>query len=123
MFVKPCSTSNSVPDGEPYPQVKDLKISTEGVCKLLKDIKINNAMGQDFIPNMLLKELAEESTCLLQSLHTGSLGWSIALSLVKCKHKPPCSKKATDTYLLTRDPYLSLASPASYLNILFVNIS
>ena len=75
VFTKLGSTLNYVLDGEPYPQIKDLEISTEEVCKLLRDIKINKALGPDCIPNLLLS--CGYCPCLSKSLHTRSQGWSI----------------------------------------------
>ena len=40
---------------------------------LLKDIKINKAMGPDCIPNMLLRELGEKNVPVYQNLFTQGL--------------------------------------------------
>jgi hypothetical protein len=73
VFTKAESTTNAIPDGDPYPDIKELNITTDGILKLLKDIKINKASGPDAIPNILLKELATELAPIIQSLFTQSL--------------------------------------------------
>ena len=65
-------------DGPQYQKIYELKISTEGVEKLLKNLKVNKASGPDDIPGVVLKELAHELAPVLahiftQSLETGEL--------------------------------------------------
>ena len=44
----------------PFPEVQHIKISVDGVCKLLKNINITKATGPNSIPARFLKEMAEE---------------------------------------------------------------
>ena len=48
------------PVGEPYPPMKELHVSVEGVTKLLRKVNPNKASGPDSIPARILKELADE---------------------------------------------------------------
>ena len=49
----------------PFPDVPNIQVSTEGVCKLLKDINITKATGPDLVPARIMKEMAEELPPLL----------------------------------------------------------
>ena len=67
-------------------KMPEIKISSDGILKLLHVIKPHKASGPDRIPNRLLKELASELAPILaalynQSLSTGELpdDWSNAL--------------------------------------------
>ena len=65
--------------GEPeYPKINELKITVEGVEKLLRNLKVNKSPGPDDIPARILKELAHEIAPVLthifiQSLETGEI--------------------------------------------------
>ena len=55
------NTSNLPSMGEStFPDVQPIKISVDGVCKLLKDTNITKATGPDSIPARILKEMAED---------------------------------------------------------------
>jgi len=61
-----------------YPSIPDLKITVEGIAKLLSQIDTSKATGPDNIPNVMLKmcamELAPAITSLFQeSIDTGNL--------------------------------------------------
>ena len=61
-----------------YPNVENITISIEGVEKLLDNINIHKASGQDKIPNIILKTCSKEISPALanifqQSLDTGTL--------------------------------------------------
>ena len=61
-----------------YPNIDEITVSSDGVCKLLQDININKAMGPDLIPNIVLKSCANElssglATIFNKSLETGYL--------------------------------------------------
>ena len=49
-----------LPDGEPFPPMKDVHVSTEGVTKLLQKLNPAKATGPDLLPARVLKELASE---------------------------------------------------------------
>ena len=52
-------------------KITDIKVSVEGVKKLLQNLKPNKAAGPDRIPNRVLKELAEELAPIIAALiHT-----------------------------------------------------
>ena len=58
------------PAGEPYPQMKEIDISTEGAAKLFRTVNPNRASGPDSIPARILKELADEIAPLLTNILT-----------------------------------------------------
>ena len=67
-------------------KMEDINVTSEGVKKLLLDLKVHKASGPDRIPNRVLKELATEITPVLttlfnQSLSTGTIphDWRSAL--------------------------------------------
>ena len=73
-------------DDQPLPRVSrsveedlpPLKISEEGVLKLLRNIKVNKAAGPDELPNRVLQECAAEITPAItaifqRSIETGEL--------------------------------------------------
>lgn len=60
------------------PNIPLLVITAVDVEKLLKNLKVNKSSGPDQIPNILIKECAEElapalHAIFLQSLETGAL--------------------------------------------------
>ena len=73
------NSSNLPQMGEPeYPKINELKITVEGVEKLLRNLKVNKSPGPDDIPARILKELAHEIAPVLthifiQSLETGEI--------------------------------------------------
>ena len=66
---------SSIPEpvGEPFPPMKELQISDEGVTKLLREVNPNKASGPDSIPARILKELADEIAPLLTKIFNKSL--------------------------------------------------
>ena len=66
---------SSIPEPvrEPYPPMKELQISDEGVTKLLRKVNPNKAKGPDSILARILKELADESAPLLTIIFNKSL--------------------------------------------------
>jgi len=58
VFTK-TSTTNLPTLPPPKPSIQDLNISTNGVLKLLRQLKTNKAPGPDSIPNIVLKTLAD----------------------------------------------------------------
>ena len=56
------------PDGEPYPPMKDVHVSTEGVTKLLQKLNPAKATGPDLLPARVLKELASEISPYLTAI-------------------------------------------------------
>ena len=71
--------SSSIPSStSKYPTMPPFTIGSEGICKLLKALQPNKAAGPDKISPMILKELREQISGILQiifskSLHTGKL--------------------------------------------------
>ena len=51
-------TSIPVPDGNPFPSMKDIQVTNEGVKKLLQKLNPGKASGSDLLPARILKELA-----------------------------------------------------------------
>ena len=69
----------------PYPTVKHITVTVEGVVKLLHSLKPNKASGPDAIPARILKDTAVEIAPILtvifqQSLDTGTVpyDWTVA---------------------------------------------
>ena len=67
-------------------KMEDIVVDTDGVLKLLQQLKPHKASGPDRLPNRVLKELAPELAPILvdifnQSLHTGTVpnDWSNAM--------------------------------------------
>ena len=56
------------PDGEPYPPMKDVHASTEGVTKLLQKLNPAKAISPDLLPARVLKELASEISPYLTTI-------------------------------------------------------
>ena len=56
-----------------YPNVNELTVSSDRVCKLLHDININKAMGPDLIPNIVLNSCANELSSGLATIFSKSL--------------------------------------------------
>ena len=61
------------PAGEPYPPMKEIDISTEGVARLLRKVNPNKASGPDSIPARILKALADDIAPLLTIVFNKSL--------------------------------------------------
>ena len=40
----------------PFPDVQNIQVSPEGICKLLKDINVTKATGPDLVPARIMKE-------------------------------------------------------------------
>ncbi|XP_063416249.1 uncharacterized protein LOC134697892 [Mytilus trossulus] len=66
---------NNFPDKgkSPYSTMKDIKIRTNGVHKLLKNLKPHKATGPDSIPAFILKAAAEQLAPILTDLYQTSL--------------------------------------------------
>ena len=66
------------PDGNPFPAMKDISVTEEGVKKLLQKANPRKASGPDMIPARFLKECAEDLAPILviifsKSLQTGTV--------------------------------------------------
>ena len=55
------------------PDISNIKITAEGVTKLLKNIKVDKASGPDLIPNYILKNCSSELSPALTSIFQQSL--------------------------------------------------
>ena len=64
---------SNIPVGEPYPPMKELHVSVEGVTKLLQNVNPNKASDPDSIHARILKELADEIAPLLTTIFNKSL--------------------------------------------------
>ncbi|CAG2240211.1 unnamed protein product [Mytilus edulis] len=58
----------------PYSTMDDIKISTKGVHKLLKNLKPHKATGPDSIPSFILKTAADQLAPFLTDLRTRGIG-------------------------------------------------
>ena len=52
----------SIPDlGEsPYPGMTNIRVSVNGVLKMLKGLKVNKAIGPGMVPTRLLRDFADD---------------------------------------------------------------
>ena len=57
----------------PHPSMRDIKVSTSGIQKLLEQVKPNKASGPDQIPARVLKECASELAHILKKTFTKTL--------------------------------------------------
>jgi hypothetical protein len=66
---------STVPDlgNSTVPDMPDLKITTEGVEKLLQNLKINKSSGPDNVPARILKECAPSVAPILQKIYQKSI--------------------------------------------------
>ena len=53
-------TSIPVPDDNPFPSMKDIQVTNEGITKLLQKLNPGKASGPDLLTARILKELAED---------------------------------------------------------------
>ena len=61
------------PDGTPFPSMPEIKVTCEGVRKLLQKLNPGKACGPDLLPARVLKELASEISPLLTAIFQKSL--------------------------------------------------
>ena len=61
------ATSILDPDGDPFPDMKGITVSEEGVIKLLQKTNPRKASGPDMIPARLLKECADKLAPFLKT--------------------------------------------------------
>lgn len=63
-----CEDTSNMPDkgSSPYPTMPDIKVNTNGLIKMLKNINPHKATGPDNIPAYFLKNLAEEIAPFLE---------------------------------------------------------
>jgi len=73
VFTKPDSTELPDLGASPFPDMKNISISKQGVAKLLKGLNPHKAAGPDAIKPRLLKECAEEISPILTLIFTKSL--------------------------------------------------
>ena len=78
VFIPPSLDETPKLPGQPFPPIKDLRITEHGVYKLIDGINTSKSSGPDGIPGKLLQSLAKELAPVLrfifeQSLLTGDL--------------------------------------------------
>ena len=73
VFTRENSTVVPQLQGTPFPDIKDIEITTPGIEKLLQSLSVGKASGPDSIPNRILKECATELAPALQAIFTQSL--------------------------------------------------
>ena len=59
-FTREDDTNTPLLEGQPYPPMPDIEVSTDGVLKLLRKINPGKASGPDMIPARILRDLAED---------------------------------------------------------------
>ena len=70
-------TNIPAPDGNPFPSMKDIHVTKEGITKLLQKLNPGKASGPDLLPARLLKELAEELSPYLTAIFQRSFDTGI----------------------------------------------
>ena len=88
-WTKEDKSNIPTPDGTPFPSMPEIKVTCEGVRKLLQRLNPGKACGPDLLPARVLKELASEISPLLttifqKSLDTGYLVCTEGLENSKC---------------------------------------
>ena len=85
----------------------EIDVGSEGISKLLKNLKTDKAVGPDQIKPLLLKELHQELSPIIQVL------FQLSLSTLADSHRTgwqqmwaPCSKKVTGLNLPITVPSL-----------------
>ena len=71
-------TSITVQDGNPFPSMKNIQVTNEGITKLLQKLNPGKASGPDLLPARILKEFAAElspylSPIFQRSFDTGTV--------------------------------------------------
>ena len=108
--------------GPPNTEMPKFEITVQGVTKLLEGLNGGKASGPDELPNLILKNAANEISPFLkiifdQSLQTGKLpdDWVEAICC------PSLQKKGIGTYRQTTGRYPSHVFVPNYSNTSFVN--
>ena len=70
-------TSIPAPDGNPFPSMKDIHVTNEGITKLLQKLNPGKASGPDLLPARILKELASELSPYLPAIFQRSFDTGI----------------------------------------------
>ena len=70
-------TNIPAPDGNPFPSMKDIHVTKEGITKLLQKRNPGKASGPDLLPVRILKELAEELSPYLTAIFQRSFDTGI----------------------------------------------
>jgi hypothetical protein len=73
--------------------MKRFNITTNGIIKLLKNLNPCKAQGSDYISPIILKELADEISPLLQLIYTKSLDTGEVLADWHTANVSPVYKK------------------------------
>ena len=73
VFTKEDGNAEVTLPGSDYPTINDIHIDTNGIEKLLRNLKVHKAAGPDGISCQILKELAEELAPVLGALFEQSL--------------------------------------------------
>lgn len=81
-----------------YPSMPKIRVTTSGISKLLKNLKIQKSSGPDQIPNRLLKELTDEISPFITKLFNKSLRVK-SLTNGKVHMLAQSTRKATDICL------------------------
>ena len=72
-WTKEDKSNIPTPDGTPFPSMPEIKVTCDGVWKLLQKLNPGKACGLDLLPARVLKELASEISPLLTTIFQKSL--------------------------------------------------
>ena len=84
-------------DGQPYPSMPDIKVTKEGVEKLLKKINPSKACEPDMIPAWILRDMADEISPVLTLIFKKTLDLGELPEDWKSANVSPIFKKETDS--------------------------
>ena len=93
VFSKEDTTKIPNPIEEPSPDMPEIKVTRNGVLKLLRDLKENKASGPDNIPPRVLKAAADPISSCLQVLFNASLATGRVPDYWKLANITPVFKK------------------------------
>ena len=68
VMIREDKTSIPVPDGNPFPSMKNIQVTNEGITKLLQKLNPGKASGPYLLPARILKELAGELSLYLSAI-------------------------------------------------------
>ena len=77
VFTREDDSTTPMMSGPSFPSILDIDITTQGVRKLLQNLKINKASGPDGIPNRILKETAQQIAPALTAIFQYSLNHGV----------------------------------------------
>ena len=110
-------TSIPVPDGNPFPSMKDIHVTKEGITKLLQKLNPGKASRPDLLPARILKELAEELSPYLTAIFQRSFDTGIVPKDWRTANVTAILRKGKSSRPATIDLSLSPVYAVRYRNM------